>query len=83
MGLALAALHSRFSGAVSLCSAVTDLCVPWHSAMERDMKLHDQIESAPRTHLSREAVKELKGCTKIGWLHKRGTTPSACNFRGF
>jgi hypothetical protein len=51
--------------------------------MERDMKLHDQIESAPRTHLSREAVKELKGCTKIGWLHKRGTTPSACNFRGF
>jgi len=44
------------------------------TTMERDQQLtayHDQ-QQAPRTHLSSNAVAQLKTCTEIGWLYKRG-----------
>ena len=44
--------------------------------VERDQKLnayHDQLlQVRNRRHLSAEAVAQLKECTEIGWLYKRG-----------
>jgi hypothetical protein len=46
------------------------------TTMERDQQLvaayHDQLVQGPRTHLSAAAVAQLKSCTEIGWLYKRG-----------